>query len=175
MWFEDWTSLAEIAAKATIGFVGLVFMIRIGGKRLLAKLNAFDMVITFTVGSLLASMIVSDTVTVAEGLVSLCVLLGLAALTSFLVSRSSFFQTIVKSEPTLLLYEGKPLEANLKAERIAEKELHYIMRSHGVSDLKKVKAIVLETDGDFSLLTDLGDRQTGALAVSRIKPPSRPE
>jgi len=174
MWFDDWNSLIVITAKAAIGFVALVFLIRIGGKRLLAKLNAFDVVIAFTVGSLFSTMIISSKVTVAEGLVALTVLLGLSALASFLVSRYRIFQKVIRSQPTLLFYQGRPLYGVLKQERIAVDELHYVVRNHGISDLQKVKAIVLETDGAFSVLTDLedlGQSPTGALEVSGINIP----
>lgn len=171
MWFDDWATLASIAVKTVIGFAGVVFLVRIGGKRLLAKLNAFDLVISFTVGSLLASMILSSQVAVAEGLLALVVLLSLVAATSFVASRSAGFRKLIKSEPTLLVYDGEMLTANMKAERIAEVEIAAILRNNGVHDLADVKAVVLETEGDFSVLTKDGNEKTGSLAISGIDIP----
>lgn len=173
MWFDDWASLGSIAAKAFIGFVGLVFLVRIGGKRLLAKLNAFDLVISFSVGSILASMILSSQVAVVEGLLALVVLLALAAATSFFASRSHGFRMLIKSEPTLLVYEGEMLAANLKKERIAEVEIAAVLRENGVHELADVKAVVLETEGEFSVLMKDGGSTTGTLAISDIDIPSR--
>lgn len=172
MWFDDWPSLVSIAVKAVIGFAGLVFLLRIGGKRLLAKLNAFDMVVTFTVGSLLASMIISSEVSVADGLVALTVLVALSVTTSFLATRSSRFRMLIKSQPTLLVYDGSYLRANMKRERIAEVEIAAVMRGQGVHDLADVKAMVLETEGDISVLTRDGGDRTGSLAISGIDVPS---
>ena len=174
MWFDDWSSLASIVAKALIGFVGLVFLVRIGGKRLLAKLNAFDLVVSFTVGSLLASMILSSQVAVVEGLLALTVLVALAAATSFLASRSRGFRTLIKSQPTLLVYDGDYLRANMRRERIAEVEIAAVMRNHGVHDLADVKAMVLETEGDISVLRRDGDGKAGSLSISGIDIPGRP-
>lgn len=172
MWFDDWSSLLSIAVKAVIGFAGLVFLLRVGGKRLLARLNAFDMVVTFTVGSLLASMIISSQVSVAEGLVALSVLLALAVATSFLATRSAAFRRLIKSQPTLLVYDGAYLRANMKRERIAEVEIAAVMRSQGVHDLADVKAMILETEGDISVLTRDGGDRTGSLAISGIDIPA---
>ena len=171
MWFDDWASLVTIAGKAVIGFAGLVLLLRVGGKRLLAKLNAFDMVVTFTVGSLLASMIISSEVSVADGMVALSVLLGLAVTTSFLSTRSAAFRHLIKSQPTLLVYDGEYLQANMKRERIAKVEIAAVMRSQGVHNLKDVKAMVLETEGDISVLTQGGDEPVGSLGISGIDVP----
>lgn len=171
MWFDDWDSLIAIAAKAVIGFAGLVLLLRIGGKRLLVKLNAFDMVVTFTVGSLLATMIISSEVSVADGMVALAVLLGLAVATSFLAVRSAGFRGLIKSQPTLLVYDGEYLRGNMKRERIAEVEIAAVMRGHGVHDLSDVKAMVLETEGDISVLTRQGGESTGSLDISGIQVP----
>ena len=59
MWFDDWQSIGTIAVKAVIGYAALVLLLRASGKRTLAKFNAFDMVLVFTVGSILATMILT--------------------------------------------------------------------------------------------------------------------
>jgi uncharacterized membrane protein YcaP (DUF421 family) len=66
--------------------------------------------------------------------------------------RYAAFRKLIKSEPALLVYNGEMLGKTMKRERIAEVEIEAIMREHGVSKLENVKAIFLETEGQFSLI-----------------------
>ncbi len=165
MWFDDWTSMGQIVIKAVIGFAALVFLLRIAGKRTIAKLNAFDLVLVFTVGSILATTILNTQTTISEGLLALGLLVGLQWLTAWLTTRSAGFRALIKSEPTLLAYEGKLLHANMRRERVAEVELQAALRQHGVHNIAETKAVVLETEGEISLLK-AGDGDPSASLIA---------
>lgn len=171
MWFDDWSSLLQIVVKATIGFAALVLLLRVAGKRAITKLNAFDLVLVFTVGSILATTILNTQTTISEGLLALALLVGLQWLTAWLSTRSSGFRALIKSEPTLLAYDGKLLLANLRRERIAEVEVQAALRQNGIHDLAGAKAVVLETEGEISVLKNDGGDPTASLGVSGIDVP----
>ncbi|MCD7058738.1 DUF421 domain-containing protein [Pelagibacterium xiamenense] len=156
MWFDDWASLEQIVIKAVVGFASLVALLRIAGKRSIAKLNAFDLVLVFTVGSILATTILNTQTTISEGLLALGMLVGLQWLTAWLATRSAAFRGLIKSEPTLLVYEGKLLRANMRRERVADIEVQAALRQQGVHDISQVKAVVLETEGDITVLKASG-------------------
>lgn len=173
MWFDDWESLQQIVVKAVVGFAALVFLLRLVGKRSVTKLNAFDLVLVFTVGSILATTILNTQTTISEGLLALCMLVGLQWGTAWLSTRSQRFRTLIKSQPTLLAYDGEMLHDNMKRERIAEVELLAALRQQGVHDVADVKAVVLETEGNISVLRPDGGDPSGSLRISGIDIPNR--
>ena len=106
--------------------------------------------------STLATVLLSKSVTLADGLLGLALLIGLQYLIAFLSVRSSGFRALVKSEPTLLLHRGEFLDGALRRERITRDEVLAVLRSAGVADRAEAAAVVLETDGTLNVLSDAG-------------------
>ncbi|MDD4252855.1 MAG: DUF421 domain-containing protein, partial [Methanoculleus horonobensis] len=104
------------------------------------------------VGSILASTIVSRDVSLAEGVLALGILVVLQYAVSWSSVRSERVQKAVKSEPRLLCYDGEFLHDAMLRERITEGEIRQTLRSEGVASLESVHAIVLETNGNLSVL-----------------------
>lgn len=158
MFFHSWMGLARVPIVGILAYVALVLFIRISGKRTLTKLNAFDLVVTVALGSTLSSVLLNDSVALAEGLLAMATLIGLQFLVTFASVRSARVESLVKSEPTLLLRDGRFLDAALKAQRVTRDEVRSALRSQGVSDMETIHAVVMETDGSMSVLTDRLDR-----------------
>lgn len=171
MWFSDWASLGQIALKSVIGFAVLVALLRLAGKRSVATLNAFDLVVVFTVGSILSTMIMDPKTSMAGAILALALLIGLQWTTAFLVTRWIPFRKLMKSEPTLLVYGGQLLEQNMRRQRISEVEVYAAMRQQGVHDLEQVHAIVLETQGVISVLRQGEGELAASLQVSGVDIP----
>ena len=76
------------------------------GKRTLAKLNAFDLVVTVAMGSTLATALLSKQTTQADGVAAFGVLIGLQFVVTWLSVRSQWFGDLVRLEPRLLAYRG---------------------------------------------------------------------
>ncbi|MAM35263.1 MAG: hypothetical protein CMH28_09330 [Micavibrio sp.] len=159
MWFEDFNSVVVVLTKGTICFIGLVFFLRLSGKRTLSKMNAFDFVMTVTMGSTLATTIISKDVTIVEGMAALGIIILVQYIIAWLEVRSDVFQEIIKSKPTVLFYEGSYQKDNLCQERITEVEVLASMRNNGMSDPAQVKAVILETDGRLSVIPYTNDKK----------------
>lgn len=68
MWFDSWSDLARVLAVGASAYVTLVVVLRAAGKRTLAKLNAFDLIVTIALGSTLATILLSaDSLSVIPG------------------------------------------------------------------------------------------------------------
>jgi uncharacterized membrane protein YcaP (DUF421 family) len=70
---------------------------------------------------------------------------------------------MVTGEPTLLLFRGQYLEAALRRARVTEDEIRAAVRSEGVPAVEEVQAVVLETDGSFSVIAAGSDRGSSSL------------
>ncbi len=167
MFFDNWHDLLRVAVVGSLGYLWLVFLVRVSGKRTLSKLNAFDLIVTVAIGSILASVLLSKDVSLAEGMVAFTLLIGLQYVVAGLSVRSKPFSRLVKSEPTLLAYRGKLLPDQMRKERVTEVEVLQAIRSEGGGTVEDVAAVVLETDGSFSVLIG-EDRLTAARNVTQF-------
>jgi uncharacterized membrane protein YcaP (DUF421 family) len=152
MFFDNVEALLRIFIVSVLAYGGLILILRSAGKRSLAKLNAFDLVVTVALGSTLATVLLSKDVALIDGLLAF----GMLALLQWIVSRLSIasprFRSMVRSEPRLLLKNGIWLKDALNAERITQGEVMAVIRSAGIGRLDDVGAVVLETDGSLSVI-----------------------
>lgn len=152
MLFDSWSGLGRVLLVGPLAYVALVAILRISGKRTLTKLNAFDLVVTVALGSTLATVLLSKSVALAEGVLAMALLVFLQFAITWLAVRVSWVDGLIKSEPTLIVHQGRYLERAMVAQRITRDEVLSALRSSGAGDLADVDAVVLETDGSMSVL-----------------------
>ncbi|CAA9568200.1 MAG: hypothetical protein AVDCRST_MAG33-2258 [uncultured Thermomicrobiales bacterium] len=168
MFFDSWGELGRVVLVGTLAYLGLVTMLRLSGNRTLAKMNAFDFVVTVALGSTLATILLSRDVALAEGLVAFGLLIGLQYAITWLSVRSSTVNGLVKAEPRLLLHRGQLLHRQMRAARVVEGEILAAVRQEGIGSLEDVDAVVLETDGAFSIVQSSG--ATGRSTLTGLGP-----
>ena len=152
MWFNSWDGLLRVLLIGIAAYVALIVLLRASGKRTLTKMNAFDFVVTVALGSTLATILLNRNVALAEGVLALALLIFLQYLVTWLSVRSQLVRRVVASEPTLLLHEGTFLRVAMRRERVNEDEVRQALRKEGVEDPAGARAVVLESDGTFSVI-----------------------
>jgi uncharacterized membrane protein YcaP (DUF421 family) len=152
MFYDGYYPFVRILIVGALAYAALVVMIRVAGKRLLSKMNAFDLVVTVALGSTLATIFLSSGVALLEGIFALALLIGLQYIVAWSAVRSSVVRKITKAQPTMLAYKGAFLEESMKRERVTREEVLSAIRSQGLGNLEEAHAVVLETDGTFSVL-----------------------
>lgn len=172
MFFDSWYDLGRVAVMAALAYFLLVGVVRVSGKRTLAKLNAFDLVVTVALGSALATILLNSSVSLSEGAVALGVLAALQALSAWSAMRSRIARKIVKQQPTMLLHNGEMLREAMAQQRIAAGEILQALRTQGVGDTADVAAVVLETDGSMSVVTRSQAGSRSALADVQTPAPA---
>jgi uncharacterized membrane protein YcaP (DUF421 family) len=128
-------------------------VLRVSGKRTLAKMNAFDLVVTFALGSILATILLSKDVALAEGIAAFVILVLLQFAIAALSVRFRSVERVAKSDARALAIDGVIDEQALREERVTREEVLCAVRSAGLGDLAQVAAVVLETDGSFSVVS----------------------
>ena len=152
IFFNGSSVLGRTLLIGVLAYVSLVFMLRVSGKRTLAKMNAFDLVVTVAIGSTLATIVLSKSVALAEGLLALALLIGMQFAISWSSTRMPWLRRVVTGEPRLLLRDGTMLDEALRDARVTREEVRAAVRSAGIGALGDVAAVVLETDGSFSVI-----------------------
>lgn len=157
MLFDSWIGLGRVALVGALAYVALVAILRISGKRTLTKLNAFDLVVTVALGSTLATVLLSKDVALVEGVMAMALLVFLQFAITWASVRAPSIKRLIKSQPTLLVHCGAFLDGALQAQRVTRQEVLSVLRGEGLSSVEKADAVVLETDGSFSVVTSRHD------------------
>lgn len=152
MLFDSLHGLLRVIIISVLAYAGLILALRIAGKRALAKLNAFDLVVTVALGSTLATVLLTKDVALLEGLLAFSMLMALQWTVARLSVRSSRFSNLVRSEPRLLMENGAYLRDAMRDERVTSSEVQAAVRAAGLGRLDAVGAVVLETDGSMSVI-----------------------
>ena len=151
IFFKDWQSIVHASVATVIAFLVLFLFVRISGKRTLTKLNAFDFVVTVALGSTLAYMMLAM-VPLAEGSVVLFLIILMQYVFAWTARYSKIMEKLINSVPTLILYEGKFIESAMKKEAVTKEEIYSAIRESGTDYLSDVKAVVMELNGQLSVI-----------------------
>ncbi len=161
--FSDLNPFLEILITSPIAYLAIIVMLRISGKRTLSKWNSFDFVVTIAFGSVLASILLSTKDAFGKGILGFALLILFQYVITWVSVRSSIIQKLIKAEPAMLLYRGKMQQEIMKRERVAEGEVLAALRSNGLSAIEDADAVILETDGSFSVIQNLNNSSASAL------------
>ncbi|WBV43328.1 DUF421 domain-containing protein [Pseudoroseomonas cervicalis] len=152
MLFDSWSGLLRVLVVGSLAYAALVLLLRLSGKRTLAKLNAFDLVVTVALGSTLATVLLDTSVALAEGVTAFALLAGLQYAVAWLSLRAPRFAALVTAEPSLLLHRGRLLRGPMRRQRVTPDEVLAALRAAGLARPQDAAAVVLETDGTLSVL-----------------------
>lgn len=136
-----------------VALVWVVILVRVVGLRSFSKMTNFDFVVTLAVASALAG---AGQATSWTGFGQAMIVIAALLLVQFAVARarrsSERFEAVVDNDPVLLMENGKILYDALKATRVAESDVIAKLREANALEMSKVRAVVLETTGDISVL-----------------------
>jgi uncharacterized membrane protein YcaP (DUF421 family) len=166
MFFDNGFELVRVVVVGICAYVSLIVLLRISGKRTLSKMNAFDLVVTVALGSTLATVLLSSNVALLEGITAFIVLIAMQFIIAWLSVRSAMVRRLVKSDPALLFYQKQFLNSTMMKERVTENEKYAAIRAQGISAVDNVEAVVLETDGSFTVIGTAPQEPTALRGVS---------
>ncbi|MDP5181785.1 DUF421 domain-containing protein [Blastococcus sp. BMG 814] len=152
MWFDSVSDLVRVLLVGGAAYITVVVLLRTTGKRTLAKLNAFDLIVTVALGSTLATILLSSDVSWTEGALALALLAVLQTVVAWVTTRRPGLRNVVTARPRLVLRNGEPLQDAMRTERMSLDEIRQAVRSSGSGDLADVAAVVLESDGSLSVI-----------------------
>lgn len=137
----------------TLATVWVVVLVRINGLRSFSKMTNFDFVMTVAVGSLLASGSQSTTwPQFAQACIAMATLFFVQYATARLRRFSDRFEATMQNTPTILMRDGEFMEEAMQATRVARDDLIAKLREANALDISRVRAVILETTGDISVL-----------------------
>jgi uncharacterized membrane protein YcaP (DUF421 family) len=152
IFFDDWDGILRTVIAVAVAYPAMLLMVRLAGHRTLAKMNAFDFIVSVALGSTLADVITVREVALSNGLTAFALLIGLQVVLSWSTTWSRSVEHWLNGDPVVLARGEDLYRDQMLRERVTEEELKAILRSHGVDDFGRVKAVVLETNGEISVV-----------------------
>ena len=145
-------SVAEKIFRAAIIYLFLLFAFRFTGKRQVGQLTPFDLVVLLLISNVVQNAVIGNDNSVGGGIIGAVTILLLNAAVVDLAYRSKRLRHWLESEPTLLIHNGKVLEANLRRERVTRDDLLGALRRSGIVEPGQVRFAVLEENGAISVV-----------------------
>lgn len=146
----------DVVLRTIFAFGFLLLITRVVGKRELADLQAFDLILLVVLGDLVQQGVTQADNSLTGVVVVFTTLSVLIAATSYLNFRFSAVRTVLDGNPVVLVEDGAPILRNLTRERITVGELAAEARLQQISTLDDVRFAVLETNGKISFIPRSG-------------------
>jgi uncharacterized membrane protein YcaP (DUF421 family) len=141
--------LAEKIIRPVIVYLFLVVFLRIFGKRELAQLNPFDLVVLLSLSNTVQNAMIGDDNSVSGGVVGAFSLLAINWVLAWILYRAPKATKVLSGEPATLVQDGVVDEAEMKKQSLTHEDLISVLNKNGFNDPADVQACVLEPNGTF--------------------------
>jgi uncharacterized membrane protein YcaP (DUF421 family) len=150
--FSMATDWFEIVIRSALVYGGVVFGLRLMGKRELGQMTVFDLVVVLLIANAVQNAMTGPDFSVQGGLIAAAVLLVLNRGLASLRLHSTLWGRLLEGMPTVLVQDGQFLEPRLRKEGLERAQIEMAIREHGIDSVKDVRLAVLETDGSISVV-----------------------
>ena len=143
--------IAEKLLRPVIVYLVLIALLRIFGKRELAQLNPFDLVVLLSLSNTVQNAIIGDDNSVTGGVIGAFALLAINWLVVRVLFRSARLTRMLEGRAAVLVREGKVDRRALERESLTREELFQAVHRQGFDDFHKVRTCLLEPNGTFTV------------------------
>ena len=150
--FQLGLPVAEKVLRPVIVYVFLILGLRVAGKRELAQLNPFDLIVLLTLSNTVQNAIIGDDNSVTGGLIGAATLLLVNYLVVRFLYRHERLERLIEGEPDVLIDRGEVKLDRLRAESLTRAELEAAAHRQGFGSLAEVDRAVLEPGGVLSFI-----------------------
>jgi uncharacterized membrane protein YcaP (DUF421 family) len=142
----------DLVLRAVAVFAFVLILTRVIGRRELASLAPIDLILLIILGDALQQGLTQDDYSVTGAFLVVGTLAILQVFTSWVTYRFPFTRRVLEGEPLIVVEDGKPIERNLKRERLTVEELAESARLQEIASLAEVRWAVLERNGEVSFI-----------------------
>jgi uncharacterized membrane protein YcaP (DUF421 family) len=142
----------DLVLRAAVVFFVLLVVMRAVGRRELNTMEPFDVILLVVIGDLVQQGVTQSDYSLTGAVTVIATITLLTVTTSYLSFRFRRLRPVLEGEPLVLLEDGRPIERNMRRERITLDELHSAARQQQIGSLEGVRFAILETDGRISFI-----------------------
>lgn len=165
-WFgAEWDTLGMVVVSTLAVYFAVLIYTRVAGLRSFTQMSGFDFAVNIALGSLMATTAVSADPPVAQGVVAL----GTLYLVQMVIAVLRRHVNRGVNNPSLLLMDGPEfIEEHLRRGKVTKDDLRFKLRQANVFRYEQVRAMVLETTGEVTVLHAGGDEQVDSDLVADV-------
>lgn len=152
--FVPTESVLEVVLRGTIMYLGMFALLRVF-RRQAGSVGIADLLVIVVIADAAQNGMAGDSRSITEALLLITTIVLWDWFFDWLGFRSPFWERILQPSPLLMVENGKIVKANLDKEFINEEELLGQLREQGIGDISRVKKCYLESNGHFSVLTEI--------------------
>jgi uncharacterized membrane protein YcaP (DUF421 family) len=142
----------DIVLRGCVIFVFLYVLMRVIGRRELSSLEPFDLILLVVLGDAVQQGLTQDDYSLTGAILAIGTIAMLQLAVSFTNFKFPKLRSIIDGEPIVVVQDGKPIDKNLRRERVTLDDLAAAMRKQGIGSLDDVQWAVMETSGIISFL-----------------------
>ncbi|WP_034384764.1 DUF421 domain-containing protein [Deinococcus sp. YIM 77859] len=148
----------DAVLRATAIYLVLLLLFRVAGKRTLAQITTFDLVLLLIISEVTQQAMIGDDFSVTQAVLAIVTLIGLDVALSLWKEKSSRLERLVDSVPVLILENGRPIKDRMRQLRVDEADILNAARElQGLERLEQIKYAVLERSGNISIIPKAGE------------------
>ncbi|MCI4406882.1 MAG: DUF421 domain-containing protein [Sulfuricurvum sp.] len=150
----------DIGFRSLFVYLFMMVGLRVFGKSQLSQLNAGDVILLLLISNAVQNAMVGPNTSLDGGIFAATVLF----LANYLVKKVMFqnekVKIFIESESIILVRDGVLMEAEMKKSEISTDEINEAIREHGIEKIEDVKLLILEVDGNISVISTDKNNQT---------------
>ena len=147
-------NFTHIIISTTCVYLFIIFALRILGKTELAQLSITDLIFVLLISNAVQNAMVGSDTSLGGGLLAASILFIINFILKKLKFKFPGIKTIIEGDPVILIYKGVINYNNCKKNGITEDELLQAIREHGSQSIEEVDSLILETDGNISVVSN---------------------
>ncbi len=155
--FVPTESIFEVVIRGTIMYIGMFALLRVF-RRQAGSVGIADLLVIVVIADAAQNGMAGDSRSITEALILIATIVLWDWFFDYLGFKSPFWERILQPQPLLLIQNGEIIQKNLDQEMIKEDDLLAQLREEGIDDFSRVRKCYLESNGHFSVLTDIPSR-----------------
>ena len=142
----------DIVLRAAAAFVLVFLLLRVTGRRELSTLEPFDLILLVVIGDLVQQGVTQSDMSFTGLVLAVGTFTVLAVATSWVSYRFKAMRKVLEAAPLVVVEHGKPIEHNMRAERLTLEEVAEAARLQQVASLEDVEWAIIEPSGQISII-----------------------
>lgn len=149
-------NILEVSLRTLLGFVLLLILTRLLGKKQLGQLTIFTYVTAIAMGNIAGDMVVHRDIKLIEGATGLIIWTVLTFIVEYMSLKSAKARVLLDGEPSIVIKKGVIMQKELASLRLNMDDLSMLLRINNVFSVKDVDYAILEPNGQLSVLKKRG-------------------
>jgi len=142
----------DIVFRAAFAYVFIVFVMRVMGRRELSSLSPADLILLVVLGDLIQNGVTQSDMSMTGVTIAISTFVLLTMAFSYVSFKSKRARKVIEGEPLIVIQDGKPIERNLRSERLTLDDVMAEARGAEIERLDQIKWAVLEAGGKITFI-----------------------